>query len=355
MDVRDPVDVDELQHAIDAELAGLGGPDARSIAICATSGTPQLSLALTLVAMSRFPGAAHYQALDPERAAEPLLRRYDPDVIRHRMEAVAAIGALESCQFPVAVRLFESRLASGTTVSASALGAFNAGRAVAGALAKAADLDARGASEALTPTEGRDAGLSTGDRRAVSALKQWYGKIAAGGKGSTEWPVELTALALRQRAAGATAASVLSAAIAFEAALTARLRTPHGLDPDNVKSKDDLPAEIRHYLLTNERPFRVEGAEKRSDWLARIDPQYARIVEGHAGARKALGKARNHLVHRGTSPGEEVLEAGICLLAAVFSAFGWISPEACPSSPAVVAALAGRLRQEAGIGTREHP
>lgn len=351
LDTGDPVDIDGLQQALDSELGAIGAEiSGRSVAVCGSSGTPQLGLALTLTAMARFPQATHYQALAPQFAAEPLLRAFDPDVLRHHTEMDNAFAALESCQFALARRLFEARLESRTTLARRASPALRAGHLLATALLAAERLDAAEASRILADRNG----LSGRARRDLEPLKQWYAGIGSGGKGSTDWPVELAALSRRQRRAGASAQALISAAIAMEAAVAVRFRTRHGLNLDKLKGEEleRVPDDLRGALVPlGGSAFRLEGAEKRSCWLKSIDPEYAHALgdKKAQSLRKSLIEARNDLVHQGRSPRPESLEGGLEFLDALFSAFGWRLSADCPSSPQAVAAFAARCRGEAGL------
>lgn len=351
LDTSDPVDIDGLQQALDSELRDLANEiSGRSVAVCGSSGTPQLGLALTLTAMARFPGATHYQALAPQFAAEPLLRTFDPDVLRHHTETASAFAALEACQFTLARRLFESRLTSRTTVARRAGAALRAGHLLATALLAAERLDAAEASCALS----RLSDLSRPARRDLEQLKQWYASIANRGRASADWPVELAALARRQQRAGAPAQALISAAIAMEAAIAVRFRTKHGLDLDKLKGEDPqrVPGDLRSSLVRlGGSAFRLEGAEKRSRWLERIDPEYGSVLRDREAQsrRKNLSEARNDLVHQGRPPRPEDLEGGLELLDTLFRAFGWRLSADCPSSPQAVAAFAARCRGEAGL------
>lgn len=349
LDVPDPADIDRLQQDLADRLATLGAEIRdRSIAVCASSGTPQLGLALTLTAMARFPAAIHYQALDPQFAAEPLLRAFDPDVLRHHTEAARAFDALEDCQFAIARRLFEARLASGTALARNAAPALRAGYLLATALLAAERLDAGQASRTLAAL----ADVPRAARRDLEQVKQWYGGIASRGRASTDWPVELAALARRQQRAGASAQALITAAIALEAAIAVRFRTRHRLNPDELKgdSLQRVPDDLRDALVPlGGSAYRLEGAEKRSRWLERIDPEYASVLREREPQRKQLAEARNRLVHQGTTPPPESLQQGLELLDAVFRAFRWRLSADCPSSPQAVAAFVARRRAEAGL------
>lgn len=349
LDASDPVDIDCLQQALDSEIGALGAEiSGKSVAVCGSSGTPQLGLALTLMAMARFPGATHYQALAPQFATGPLLREFDPDVLRHHTETANAFDALESCQWALARRLFESRLASRTALARGAGAALRAGRLLATALLAAEKLDAAGASRALSSLSE----LSRPARRDLEQLKQWYAGIDSRGRGSTNWPVELAALARRQQRAGAPAQALISAAIAMEAAIAVRFRTQHGLDLDKLKDLQRVPEDLRGSLVSlGGSSFRLEGAEKRSRWLERIDPEYARMLRDREAQsqRKNLTEARNDLVHQGRPLRPEALAGGLEFLDALFRAFGWRLSADCPSSPQAVAAFAALRRSEAGL------
>jgi hypothetical protein len=82
----DPVDTGALIQAVDRALVRYLRGAQGEIALCATSGTPQFSLAATLVVLARAPSAVHLQALDPSRAAPPYLRQFDPDILRRTAE-----------------------------------------------------------------------------------------------------------------------------------------------------------------------------------------------------------------------------------------------------------------------------
>jgi len=350
--LHDPVDLDCLLHALGQELRPLAqqGPGAR-VACCATSGTPQLSLALTLAAMALFPQARHYQALDPSHAQAPLLREFDPDTLHHQAELDAALRALENCQLVEAALLFERRLNSAAPVARSAAPVVRAGQAVARALAAIAAFNPRPAAGMMQVSR---KGLPNAAATALSNLETWFSQLSRKLSTNERWPVELAALSLRQQTAGLEAPALLTAAIAFEVALAVRLRTAHQFDPDRIKQADlhRLPEPLRQkarQFADEPNMYRVEGARLRSQTLAHLDSGYNDVLHEFTAAEKALIEQRNDVMHQAKGPEPGAIEEAAKFLAAMFAAFDWPDPSSCPSAPRPIAELVRALRSAASL------
>lgn len=338
----DPVDTAELIQAVDRALAGpLQGVQGK-VALCATSGTPQFSLAATLTVMARAPSASHYQALDPAKAPAPWLREFDPDVLRHSVETDQALQALEGCRFLEAGLLFERRLRA-VGDRGPAAKALRKGQRLATALSAANALDPEVANKVL----GR------AFQGSAPELESWYRSLAASRKENPRWPVEVGAAALRQEKGGLLGPALLYAATCLEVALAVRLRTAYELDPEQMKEQDclRLPQEIRQRLRQVENFWKLEGAENLSELLRFLDQAYRTFISGRGNdkRREALRDARNRLVHAGKRVQPGVVRESLGFADELCSVFGWVRPSECPSSPQAVARLALQLRPEAGL------
>ncbi len=354
--VRDQVDIDELLHACGRLLDRLtNGVRPDHVAVCASSGTPQLTLALTLATMARAPQALHFQAADPAKTDRPW-RPFDPDALRHHAELDAGFRMLEACRFAEAAGLLERRAQSATTAARARLPSIRAALALAQALGHADALRPADAATALCGASVK--GLPSRAAEGWQAVTSWYG----GFKGARmdwnpRWPVELAARAHRQRTAGRVGEALVAAAIAFEVALAVRLRTAHDLDPeaitleDRARIPDDLREELRMrgpQKALDPPVYRIEGAQRRSELLRALDPAFLQLDP--ATRVEPFLNARNLLVHAARRPREELVDDFLRFLGKVCRAFEWGDPAECPSSPAALAGLAAALRPGAGLG-----
>ncbi len=345
--VDDPTDLDMLLRECGRLLdSTLGQTDSASVAVCASSGTPQISLALTLAVLARVPGARHFQALDPSKTDTPW-REVDPDALRHHAELDRALHALASCRSGEARSLLTRRLESGSTEARARRPAIRAACAVATALEQA---------DALSPVEAYKAltiaakGLPPEAAEPLQRLRDWYAKLRKVTKKNPAWPAELAARAAREHAAGRAPQALVAAAIAFEVALSVRLRADHGLDPDRLSASDlsRLPRGGADAKEFKTGVYRLEGAERRSEALAALDPAYEPYHDDER--RKDLVEGRNHLVHAAKAPAAAHVVTALAFLDALFRALGWPAPSGCPSSPDAIRALVAALRPAAGLG-----
>lgn len=349
LDLDDPVHIDRLVTYIDRLITGEDVrarlQAARRLAVCASSGTPQITLALTLVTLFRLPGADHFQALDPQKAGAPPLRPFDPDVLRHHAELEQALIALGRCELGEACRLLDRRLESPSLAARRDLPQVRAAHAVCQMLLAAEAFDPRAAAQVAQV--GRK-GLPAGVVESVAALHEWYRRLARHRQDNPDWAVELVALALRQRTAGRQAQALITAAIAFEVALVVRFKTAHRLDPYNLNAHE--LTRFSNGVRTRARPiektavFSLQGAELLTQALKEIDPTFLRLLDEQEGARKQLVERRNKLVHEGRPPDEATLDDGLRFLRALCRTFDWRDPEEVPSSPLAIERLVRGLR-----------
>lgn len=380
-DVSDFVPVlDDLQRlVVDLPVA-----DGDEVHVCATSGTPAMTVALTLAASARFPAARHWYAANPAETAGPPLRRFDPDALRHHQELVAACRALADCRAGDARQWFQRRLAGDTDILARVRPAVEAGYRLAMALGYVQDFQLDLAAKALDASNLRRQLL----RRCpgLGEIGGWFRALAAGRRDNAEWPVELAAVALRERQAARTSLAVVRLALAHEVALQVRLLKQHGVDADRVTAPMraklvaamgeqaayralQLPAAtVSAPERTRERaadggvpgrdggqPPRIEGSANRLDVLEALEPALsASMTPARRAARKRIVDMRNDLVHRGAAGAgaevDAVLDGGIDYLQHLYARFGWRDPQAAPSAPAALARLAGELASALGVG-----
>lgn len=342
----DPADLGGLMGAVDRAISGHLDDGQDSVAVCATSGTPQLSLATTLVLMARCPSAVHYQALDPAKASPPHLRRFDPDSIRHHTETEQAFLALEACRFGAAESLLTRRLEhlKGDRSAPGARRALDTALLLARALLAAESMDMQGAHRCLAT------GIKQGSP--LEPLAQHYRSLAANRRGNPLWPAEIGAVALRQQRSGLQAPALLTTATAAEVALAVRLRTEHEIDPPRVDESraSDWPEEIRPRLRNEDGHVLLQGAENLSEVLRFEDPGYNEFLKDHDAQRKRLLEARNKLIHEGKAPDPETVESSLAFLDGLFGAFGWAGPSDCVSAPEAIRTIVDDLRRQAGFG-----
>lgn len=340
----DPTDTNELMSALTRHLPE--PRDDETVHVCATSGTPQLGLALTLAVTLRYPQARHWQALDPARAAPPYLREFNPDVLRHTAEVEQAVAALKRMQAGVSLELFERRCQSSLSSVRRRLPVLRGARALSAALVAADNLDQNGARAAFSGLQAR-----TFERLpALRTLADWYeGLYTRATERNPRWPLELLAVAERARRREHFAAALLGAAVAYEVGLATRLRTEFDVDPDWVPdekrpwieaNQGRLRRGLRDGLLTSDGR-RIQGLEARASVLALFESEAGECgpPEGH----RVLTEARNKLVHEARQPAVETVDVCLAFVRDRFHGWGWL-PSACPTTPAAIGELADAIR-----------
>jgi hypothetical protein len=209
--------------------------------------------------------------------------------------------------------------------------------------------------------------------RALRELVDWYGGLAPRARrrsANPYWPVELAALAQRERRADRPLLALIRLALAQEVALQVRLVEAHGLDVDHLNEAEQEEVRQRLAQLGNRRddprlvPLRGDGGPRRwrlegvADRFALLCALESGLAQGlapeMARAQEQLVEVRNDLVHRGTHPSpsgvQNVFEAGLAYLAWLFGVLGWRDPRRVPSGPDAVAQLAGEVAEGAGVG-----
>jgi hypothetical protein len=345
----DPSDADKLMASVERVLPDVDPND--SVHICASSGTPQLGLALTLNAIVRYPGARHWQALDPSRTAAPYLRRFDPELLWHHAEVDQAIAALDRMDAATSHRLFKKRMQSPATIARQSLPYLKGARALSAALEAADNLDVKQARMLLAPVPIAKLGPAG---REFARITEWYKDLATRGtKTAPNWALELLAAAHRARCRDDISAALLGAATAYEVGLAIRLRTQFGVDPDHVaedkrlwirRNEGRIAGGLLHDGLvragTNGQ-FAIQGLENRAKTLALLesDASDIRLSEGH----DKLTSLRNKLIHNATPPSIDSLNAALRFVRDRFSNWGW-DLDSCPTAPDAVRSLLGHLR-----------
>ncbi len=339
------VDIDALLRAGSALFyrhRELLDPRANDIAACFTSGTPQASIAMTLVTRSLLPGARHFQALAPKDSSdrERLLREFDPDALV-RMEARDRIYAALA------------RGDSGDALAASVplLGlrqppwnaeALRIALAIAHALRAAESFRRHELSRPLGATsQGRKLGDAI--QATVGAYSRWFATCETD---DLAWGSELSASALRIGGAAGPTLGVIAAAVASEVLISARLRKL-GYDPEklSVGQAERLPEELSRGLVAFAPGLlRLEGARNRSDLLAELDPQYRAKQSGVEDSRQRVAEVRNNAVHKGKPATGEQFSQAIAMLDRLAAAVGAPAPSNLPTTPTRLAELAEQLK-----------
>ena len=335
--VANPTDLPALVGAMARLLGGLGADDAE-VHVCASSGTPQMGLALTLAAEARY-GAGrvtHWQGLDPELTAEPLTR-LEPGVLFHHFELRRALEALAACRVADAAAGL-ARVAEGPPGAARR--AIERAAGVASQLEQVAELRRRPA--VLRPDDLRRE--ERAERPRLAAFVDWYAALAQDAGGG-RWPAELAALAMREERAGRPVLALVRLALAQEVAVAARLEERHGIDadhpgPDGWKRIAELVPGV------DATAPRFEGLKNRLDLLARLEPGVGDAIP----AALALAHERNVIVHQGRGRAASGWERYVENLRALYAGFGWPDPAASPGAPEAVAALAAELARWVGVG-----
>jgi hypothetical protein len=341
MSIDDPTDLDKLLAAIHRLLRPYAGA-VQSVAVCPTSGTPQIMEAATLAASALFPGARFYQAQDPYRSEPPHFREEDPETVRHLLEAQQGFAALRDGRFIEAALFLGRRARSGTAAARSVRQPFRAADGVARALAALGALDLDLARRSINEVPGSLA--------AVASLRDWIGSTRPGRPGARiAWAVELGSLSLRESLGGRPTEAVLRGALAVEVAISARLREAHGIDSEDVTPEQARLLDGLQVVDVRTRPWRIRGARNLRDALATLDDSFRAWLSAHGPDYDALVEARNDLAHKGKAPPAGLPDSLPGLLNSLSRAFGWSEPSACPSCPAAIAALARDLASRAGI------
>lgn len=343
----DPADLDSLLLACSRLLEGIPTHADETVAVCATSGTPQLTLALTLAASARWLRARHFQALDPEKT-DRAWREFNPDVLWHHNELETGLQMLADCRFVEAAAILSRRVQSEASEARAHRPAIRAAFALARALQAADGLDPKAAQAQLNISA---SALPAAAAHKLGQLRQWFQGLTRS-KRQPQWAVELAARARRELHAERAPQALVAAAMALEAALTVQLRARY-LNPDKLR-KDDLsrlPQAVRAGVRTLDAAadvYRIEGAERRSEALAELDAAYHPLHQDPR--RKALLEARNDLVHAAKSPSLRVVQDSLKFLEDLCRGLGWPAPSACPSAPQAIGTLVKDLRQAAGLG-----
>lgn len=333
--------------------------------VCATSGTPQISTALTLVARSLLPNARHYQALDPSKASGgTLLVPFDPDIL-------VRLDARD--------RLFD-RLAAGDGAGALAAGhgldrvaspPWNA-KAVRTALELARGLEYVAAfqrSELKTLSFPQQKNAPDEVRLRLDGARQWFARCVNDDKA---WAVELGAHALRVLGLGNPTGAVIAAAIATEAMTTAGIRLHGEIDPDGVSALEKLPEPLRERAravgqapeyyrveglatgaaapsapMVGQAPayYRVEGGRDRSLLLKEVCRGYRAAFDELEPIRERIAEARNKAVHRGAAAERAIADEVAPFLDRLAEAVGFDGPASVPTAPERLGALAEALRK----------
>ncbi|GAB4338161.1 MAG: hypothetical protein Kow0010_26420 [Dehalococcoidia bacterium] len=309
------------------------------VVACFTSGTPQMSIAFTLVTRSLLPRARHFQALDPRQARGNLLREFDPDELVRLDAHARAIDALAHGDGASALAAGEPLLSLPASVAPPW---DNRALKVVVSLARAlvaVENYQREDLPRLATTIPNNAGPAD-----LSAIKDWLQRCCTDG---TAWGTELAACALRLHRLQRTTTAILTAAIASEVLMTAGLKQ-HGIDPEELRDPSLLPGNMadRGLVELDGGRYRLEGAQHRSQLLATVCPAYRRAVEGEGAEalRARLAKSRNNIVHQGKDAPADSVDGAHAYLALLAKAVGAPDPSSVPTAPDNLQRLASMLR-----------
>lgn len=342
----DHASFDAMQRAVENALRAIRTelPEGADVIVCPSSGTPQMGQALTLVAMFLFPGARFVQALDPRYVTgmEERLRPFDPRATRVRFDLERAVKALRAGHWAVAADILTTVGACESRVVDDARPTIAAALRLALGMRYAEELEYDSAARALEP------GRRTGFRAELEALKQWYAGLDRGGMRYTGRPRELAAITAWQCRHGALSRATVTAAMAWETAVTVALRSCCKLNPDKLSRTDlgRLPAEVRGQAREVGGRYRLEGQRLRRQTLEALNPTARQALAGCGAALEQLSEMRNQLVHQGSLDGyapEEVITVALAALDTLFEALAWGSWRAAPSAPDRLDVLIERL------------
>jgi hypothetical protein len=345
----DPVDVGALQRWFQRTLLDLEIPG--PIYVCATSGTPQITTALTTVCSYLYPAAEHWQALNPKFAepGRPLTRPFDPDLLRHLDQTAQALEHLERIETISAQLLFAARAKSSLQRESAQYPFYAYGEAVCAAL---------NAADELAP----DRAFKVMDAQARwlpyrTNLRAWYSTLRRLDGQKPEWPVELLASAERYMARGVRSAALMRVATAYEVGLTLRLRQ-HPAFPFNPRKMTERQAQRLEELareagaervggLVNRRGggrITLDGAERLATAVALLDKiplEHGRL----GGVHEKMIDARNDLAHSGRHPEPQTVEASIAFVRDRFTTWGW-PVKNCPTRPDAIREVARRIARD---------
>lgn len=348
----------DVQISMDAAIRNLQ-PDslpAGRIVVCSTSGTPAITMALTLLATAQWRGARHVQALQPGMGVAPLLREFDTDAFWHVPELDSAVTAFSECRMYEAVRLLGRRVGSETPAARRQRPLLKCALNFAVAVNTADSLDPHRASTGMAKIG--PSRLPPGMPESYEALRDWFARSGGSRSDAPERPVELCARAIRLYQAGRMNDALLAAAIATEVAAEVRLKSHHDMDPERLDPNDSrlegtrARGEWQWRTSTSPDKVKLEGWFKRWRLLAELEPALAAILPPVNGEVRtpSFVEARNRLLHRGRqADGGEVQDA-LKWFGQAAQIFGWQDPNTAPSAPPAIIAFAGLLRSGLGMG-----
>jgi hypothetical protein len=325
------------------------------VAVCPSSGTPQIQAALMAAAEALLPGSYQYQALDPRKAAEPLLRPLDPNLLNHIEELRGAFVAFADCNFTDARRAFETLLARPTAHLLRLRPVLLAARSVAATLQSLGHLEREEARTSALEVAMADVPISV--RSEVGELVEWVRALEGGL--TSNWAVELASRANRLARSGQRVEAHVAAAGAIEVSVNARLLQSWQIDSEHLtppqverlKASSTLERSLASY------PTSIRMAENLHIALGVVEPAYKSWLQNRAGPgglklearRKTIAEVRNKAVHEGRSVPHEFPALAFDYIDALAGYFGWTRPTQCPTAPLNVEVIAIALAAECGI------
>ncbi|PFG73558.1 hypothetical protein [Tepidiforma thermophila] len=301
---------------------------------CFTSGTPQMSIAFTLVVRSLLPRARHFQALNPAEAQGNPLREFDPDALVHLDARDRTLEALAAGNAAAALAAGEPllNLPAGTPPPWDQK-ALKAAVTIARALVAVENYQRQWLRQVAANIPARAGGAD------LSHLKSWLERCSSD---DLAWGAELAACSLRLQAADRPAQAILVAATAAEVIISAGLRRA-GIDPDDIRDPARLPSGFteKDRVSIDGGRWRIEGLQRRAKLLEALSPAYRRAVEEQDAEtlRARLAGARNEAVHQGRQVTGEALEAAAAYLRILAEAVGAPAPSSLPTIPSSLSAL----------------
>lgn len=340
----EPVDVDALQRWFERTLPDFGIEG--DVHVMASSGTPQMRIALTTVAAYLYPAAEHWQALDPRYSAKPYLRSFDPDLMRRHSQTAQALDHLDRIETGPAEALFRERAERTAQTQPAAHGVFRAAAELCAALNAADDLMLNDANAHMTQAMKAIGDDSPNLAKKLALLASWYEH-----QRDARRPWELLASAERMQARGTYSAALMRAAIAYEVGLAHRLVSQHKINPNGVAAID--AGRINRWAMesgmwrgdlipTVGNVRKIEGIDRMAKANLLLDANARtgrRLLPAHA----ALVGARNTLAHKGRGPTRGAVDASLTFVAGRFSAWQWNQPP-CPTRPGLIRTLVPVLR-----------